>query len=791
MKSTASPSPGSREKPIGGARLLVFRILALVAAPALLLASSEVLLRVAGFGEPAGFAVPDETPGFLRSNPRFASLYFPAGFDLRPLNFRFRRSKPANTVRIVVLGESAAQGVPAPQFGFAPQLRALLRSRYPGREFEVLNTGIVAVNSHVIYRIARQLKELSPDFVVIYMGNNEVVGPYGPGCAYLSEMPPLWVIRLSMAVKASRIGQLANRAAALLAGGKHPAAEWGGMQMFVNSTVVADDPRLQAVYRNFEANLRAIVGEAEDAGARTILCTVASNIRDSAPFVSVHGRELSAAELSAWSSAYDRGRREWLLGESARATKDLLEAERIDPRHADTEFMLGRLDLDRGDTEEGRRRLIAAEHWDALRFRPDPAVNEAIRRVARSAGGTVSLLDVAGLLGSDPGSSAPPAGGESFVEHVHLSLEGNYRLARSVAGPIAEALDATGAEARAWIGPQDCAEAVGYTPHERYPYLESVGAIVQHPPFTHQLTYPEDQARLLAELSAAAPLERDPAALGRARSALRSAMARDPVNPDLPRIAQRVDADLGDPAAALSDLRLAESLQPRDFTLATDEAVLLMRLGRTDEARARLQDTASACTAKERALMAPAFADLYTRTGQIAAGRAFLDRVVAESHGLEAPRIARAEFAQVAGDGADAERQYRSILTANPGSRAALEALVRLLESAGRGAEADTLTLAALPNQPQNFDNNMRAARIHGKRGEAEQEAACLSLAESSGPMTSALEGKLSRLLLSMGRTDEALEHLALARRISTHEGDPAVTDQISQVIAVLEQRQP
>ncbi len=791
MKSTASPSPGPRDKPIGNTRLLVYRILLLVAAPALLLACSEVILRVAGFGEPAGFAIPDETPGFLRSNPRFASLYFPAGFDLRPLNYRFPRVKPANTVRIVVLGESAAQGVPAPQFGFAPQLRALLRARYPGREFEVLNTGIVAINSHVIYRIVRQLKELSPDFVVVYMGNNEVVGPYGPGCAYLSEMPPLWVIRLSMAVKASRIGQLANRAAAFLARGKRSSAEWGGMQMFVNSTVDADDPRLPGVYRNFEANLRAIVGEAEGAGARTILCTVASNIKDSAPFVSVHGRGLPAADLPAWTSAYSRGRREWLLGESDRARRDLLEAERIDPHYADTAFMLGRLYLDQGDLAEGRRHLVAAQHWDALRFRPDPAVNEAIRRVATSAAGGVALIDVASLLGSDPASSAPPAGRDSFVEHVHLSLGGNYRLARAVAGSIAETLDAEGAKAHAWIDPQACAEAVGFTPHERYAFLESAGAIVQHPPFTHQLTYPEDQARLLAEFSAAAPLARDPNALVRSRAVLKSAMARDPGNPDLPRIAQRVDADLGDPASALSDLRLAESLQPRDFTLATDEAVLLMRLGLIDEARGRLLQTASACTAGERALMAPAFADLYTRTGETAAGRAFLDREIAESPGLEAPRIARAQFAQAAGDAAEAEGQYRSILAANPGSRAALEALVGLLEKAGRGEEADALTLSSLTDQPQNFDNNMRAARIHGKRGEAEQEAACLSLAETSGPMTSALEGKLSRLLLSLGRPDEALEHLALARRISTHEGDPAVTDQISQIIAVLEQRPP
>ena len=186
--------------------------------------------------------------------------------------------------------------------------------------------------------------------------------------------------------------------------------------------------------------------------------------------------------------------------------------------------------------------------------------------------------------------------------------------------------------------------------------------------------------------------------------------------------------------------------------------------------------------------MAPAFADLFTRTGNRAEGRAFLEGEIARSPSVESLRLVRAQFAQVAGDPAAAEREYRSILGGNPGSRAALEALVPLLEGSGRGEEADTLTLAALLAQPQDFENNMRAARIYAKRGETEQEAACLAAAETSGPVSSSTEGRLSRLLLSLGKSDQALEHLALARRISVYEGDPSVTEQISKVIGVLEQ---
>src|SRR6202044_244084 len=195
----------------------------------------------------------------------------------------------------VVLGESAAQGVPMPAFGFAPQLRAQLRARYPGREIEVINTGIVAINSHVVYQIARELSRFSPDLFVVYMGNNEVVGPYGPGCAYLSEMPPLWAIRLSVFIRSTRTGQLLASLLGRLAGGGKGPAQWGGMAMFVNNSVRGDDPRLATVYRNFESNLRDIIGVATAAGARTVLCTVASNLKDCAPFLSLHRPGLTEA----------------------------------------------------------------------------------------------------------------------------------------------------------------------------------------------------------------------------------------------------------------------------------------------------------------------------------------------------------------------------------------------------------------------------------------------------------------------------------------------------------------
>ena len=168
--------------------------------PLVLFALLEAVLSVAGFGRNADFFIPDSEAGFYRTNPRFTELFFPASFGLKPLNFRLPKIKPAGSLRVFVLGESAAMGVPEPGFAIAPQLRAQLRAAHPGQSIDVYNLGITAINSHVIRQIARQAVQFQPDLLVIYMGNNEVIGPYGPGSVLTDTMLPLPLI-LPLAAK--------------------------------------------------------------------------------------------------------------------------------------------------------------------------------------------------------------------------------------------------------------------------------------------------------------------------------------------------------------------------------------------------------------------------------------------------------------------------------------------------------------------------------------------------------------------------------------------------------------
>ena len=73
------------------------RIALAVGIPVLAFLGLECGLRLAGYGRSAAFLIPDEKPGYLRTNPDFASLFLPGNFDLRPLNLRIAEHKGAGT----------------------------------------------------------------------------------------------------------------------------------------------------------------------------------------------------------------------------------------------------------------------------------------------------------------------------------------------------------------------------------------------------------------------------------------------------------------------------------------------------------------------------------------------------------------------------------------------------------------------------------------------------------------------------------------------------------------------
>lgn len=262
------------------------RMALVLLAPVALLALAEGVLRLLDLGYPTRFLVQQGHRGQTRwvDNPCFGFRFFPPRQVRLPAAIALPGAKPAGTYRVVLLGESAALGDPMPELGPARFLQLLLAEAWPERRVEVVNAAMTAINSHVIAEIAQELVRFQPDALVVYMGNNEVVGPYGPGTVFA---PSARGTRARVLLTRLRLAQMLRL--------RQPEAGWAGLSLFEGRELEATDPRLAGVHARFAANLDRILAAARRAGVPVVLSTVAVNLRDCAPFSGAEARQAYAA----------------------------------------------------------------------------------------------------------------------------------------------------------------------------------------------------------------------------------------------------------------------------------------------------------------------------------------------------------------------------------------------------------------------------------------------------------------------------------------------------------------
>src|ERR1017187_5148207 len=260
--------------------------LAAAGLPLLLLVGVELALRVGGYGYSTDFFKRATIAGqdYFVENDQFGLRFFPPSLVRVPSPVFMRAKKAPDTIRIFIRGESAALGDPRPNYGAGRYLEALLRARYPGAKFEVVNTAVTAINSHVILPIARECAHHEGDVWVVYMGNNEMVGPFGAATVFGLQAPPLRLVRLSLMLKETRLGQLLGALGHKLRPSSSGPSEWHGMKMFLQNQVPPNDARKEVVYLSFHQNLEDLLRAGLDSGARIVLSTVAVNLKDCPPF---------------------------------------------------------------------------------------------------------------------------------------------------------------------------------------------------------------------------------------------------------------------------------------------------------------------------------------------------------------------------------------------------------------------------------------------------------------------------------------------------------------------------
>lgn len=747
-----------------GAKLLLAILM-----PLALLAATDGILRWANFGRNLDLFIPYGPPGTYRTNPYFTALFFPPSFGLKVENFQIVRRKPPGTFRVFVLGGSAADGVPVPGFGLAAQIRAQLSGRIPGKKVEVYNLAVTALDSAGVRRILREALPFHPDLFVIYMGNNEVVGPYGPGSAVNNHLFSAPVVQLSVALRATRLGQAIEALASRLEPSTRAKLEWRGLEMFSGHTIAATDPRMRRVYDNFRSNLNHMLAAANRAHVKVALCTMAVNIKDCSPFASLHRPGFRGQIRRGWQDATHRAALALAGDDAAAAEAPLQRALQLDPDYAATHYSLGRVYDALGRPAAAAREYREALQLDGLRFRADAEINRIIREQARRHG--VMLVDVAKALGTEPSATGAVAGSSLFLEHVHFTWRGNCRLGALVAAHVLRAVHS----AFAPRSEPAVAAAIGYTEYGRLELLTLTEQVTKRPPFTSQPTYAEDRARRLQEIRDTNKRLSAPGMLRQCARRIREATER------LPGVAftyfhlASIDLWLREPEAALRANDEVLKLEPPSPENQVQRAYILYALGRSDEAVSALRRSITAYPYYYESYSV--LAHVWEELGRTATGVAYFRSALKS---LPSTRIIHELLGQLlleAKDKKGAERQWRAAVALTPDSENALVPLTKLLFSEDRNDQAFALLQRAFRYNPRNFTVDSLLAQFAEQRGDTREQAEALDALTKSGPVAPQVYLKAGRLLASLGRRQEAELLLLRARTHARRGGAAQVAD--------------
>lgn len=588
--ANAKGSP--RSLPMAHAKPFRHRLIGVIASIVfciLTLAVFELALRVAGYGYTTAFFVkhPAAGPANVVENQQFAWRFMPVTLARRPEPIVLPIQKPEKTCRIFVFGESAAIGDPAPAFGFSRILDVLLRERYPSIRFEVVNTAFTAINSHVIVPIARDAQRFGGDFWLVYMGNNEVIGPFGSGTVFGKQSPPLPVIRASLAIKTTKIGQLLDAAAQRLVPSPEARKGWGGMDMFLEQQVRRDDPRLMTLHDHFRKNLTDIIGLGTGSGAKVIVSTMVSNLKDCPPFGSMHRPGLSDGQLKDWEKLYSLATAAEQNRNFSEAIRNYALAAQIDNEFAELHFRWGRCSLATGNLDDAKVHFVLARDLDTLRFRTDSHLNELIRQIAGgSISGPVRLMDAEKEFNAR--SPDQIAGSQFLYEHVHFTFAGNYLLARLFADQIATFLSAAETKAASsnaqWLSESDCAARLAYTDTQRYEIANLLLRRYEEPIYRRQLEYNERFKRQqldVADLRTASK----PTARRRGLEACRQALARNPNDWVLHDLCARLLTALEEFDSAEKEWQQVAKLIPHSARPHVELGKIKLQLNKLDEAQ--------------------------------------------------------------------------------------------------------------------------------------------------------------------------------------------------------------
>ncbi|MDX1537096.1 GDSL-type esterase/lipase family protein [Arsukibacterium sp.] len=407
-------------------RIWLFRAIALIL-PLLVLLLAELAVRASGAGgDWPLFKVNPANPAYLVTEADIVKRYFASTSSLPTVKMEpafLLAAKPANGIRLVVQGGSTAAGYP---YGAGASLAAMLEQRlsrtFTGQRVEVVNTALAAVNSYTLLDLADEIIAVKPDAVLIYAGHNEYLGLLGVGSHYLASQSPA-ITRLLISLRKLHsfqlIEQLYQQMNPLLDETEHNSRTFMA-KVARDKDIALGSAQFEAGLKQFDSNLSRLLAKYQRAGIPVYISTLVSNLADQPPFNSKPVPAATRQQLAqlAQTSPDTATYAELLQALTTAATA---------ANSAELHYQLGRHYQQRGEAEQAKQQFLLAKEHDLLRFRAPEAINQQIRQLAGRYNATLVDSEAAFIANSPQGIT----GNSLLLEHVHPNVQGYFLLADS------------------------------------------------------------------------------------------------------------------------------------------------------------------------------------------------------------------------------------------------------------------------------------------------------------------------------------------------------------------------
>jgi len=354
----------------------------------------------------------------------------------------FAASKPAGTIRVFCLGGSTTFGRPYDdQTSYVGWLRELLAEVDSARRWEVINCGGISYASYRLARIMDELAAYDPDVFIIYTGHNEFLED-----RTYEKLRKQNVLSRMGARAVSRL-RTATVIDGLLSGycSRRPREATGLMPDEVDAildhtagpeTYARDPEHTRDIIRHFRLSLARMCRNGKAAGARVILVKPASNLRDFSPFKSEYSIKDFGATFTT-DLQLTEGQKLLDAGDAVAALRLFEQALAVDTRYARAAYLAGRAAFKAGECEKAERYFRIARDEDVCPLRAPSAILQAVEEVAREQ--RVPVIDFPAIV-RDHASCAtgcPVPGSESFLDHVHPTIETHLQLAMELLRTLA------------------------------------------------------------------------------------------------------------------------------------------------------------------------------------------------------------------------------------------------------------------------------------------------------------------------------------------------------------------